>query len=527
MNKRIKEIKNKTQQKQTTYYLPVFIENNTKGITLIALVITIMIILILAGISIAGIFGENGLIVKAQLSAFATEMQAIKEKVNLKKNENAVEIAQGKSVELFSDKLNTNITEMPETLKQEILYTRAGYPSDKNTQDYTMEDFKTSVDSEGNVTDVYIIDKETALGKENTYVYDKRTDVVFKIKQTDIGGKIYHSYECATLGKGGTGTETDGETEKDLIIDKESDVIQVGNEYYYAPNMKGYNSKKTTLIYYSTDFSLQKEIPVKEYIEKGEPYKLEENGQTYTLHDYGQEIWANVKTTANNLESWWTWVPRYAYKINGIETEPPIDIIYVDLNNQPLHPKYNGTLPAGYEVQPAFTPTGSDGSKNLKGIWMSKFESSFLEQIPTQGVLPPDMTGFDAQNTYIELYDEATGTFSQEVKLADANLQTINQEKKWHDYAKQQWANVKTNANGLEAWWVWIPRYAYRKDADPYNYTMNSIFIDENNQPINKNRYPNGLPESYEVHPAFTPSGSDGSKNLKGIWMGKYEPSRK
>ena len=40
-------------------------EKNNKGITLIALVITIIILLILAGISIATLTGENGVLNKA------------------------------------------------------------------------------------------------------------------------------------------------------------------------------------------------------------------------------------------------------------------------------------------------------------------------------------------------------------------------------------------------------------------------------------------------------------------------------
>ena len=39
---------------------------NQKGITLIALVITIIVLLILAGVSIAMLSGENGLLTKAQ-----------------------------------------------------------------------------------------------------------------------------------------------------------------------------------------------------------------------------------------------------------------------------------------------------------------------------------------------------------------------------------------------------------------------------------------------------------------------------
>ena len=41
-------------------------QNNSKGITLVALVVTIVVLLILAGISITALFGDNGLIKRAQ-----------------------------------------------------------------------------------------------------------------------------------------------------------------------------------------------------------------------------------------------------------------------------------------------------------------------------------------------------------------------------------------------------------------------------------------------------------------------------
>ncbi len=46
---------------------------NTKGITLISLVITIIILLILAGVSIATLTGDNGLLNKAKNAKIATE----------------------------------------------------------------------------------------------------------------------------------------------------------------------------------------------------------------------------------------------------------------------------------------------------------------------------------------------------------------------------------------------------------------------------------------------------------------------
>ena len=43
-------------------------QNTNKGITLIALVITIIVLLILAGVSIAMLTGENGILTQAQKS---------------------------------------------------------------------------------------------------------------------------------------------------------------------------------------------------------------------------------------------------------------------------------------------------------------------------------------------------------------------------------------------------------------------------------------------------------------------------
>ena len=58
-------------------------EKDIKGITLIALVITIIVLLILAGISIAMLTGENGILTKADTSKQETTKQGAKEKVQV------------------------------------------------------------------------------------------------------------------------------------------------------------------------------------------------------------------------------------------------------------------------------------------------------------------------------------------------------------------------------------------------------------------------------------------------------------
>ena len=56
---------------------------NQKGITLIALVITIIVLLILAGVSIAMLTGDNGLLTKSRQAAVDNAIAAAKDEVSL------------------------------------------------------------------------------------------------------------------------------------------------------------------------------------------------------------------------------------------------------------------------------------------------------------------------------------------------------------------------------------------------------------------------------------------------------------
>lgn len=58
-------------------------EKDVKGITLIALVITIIVLLILAGVTIATLTGENGVLTKANTAKQETTKQGAKEKVQV------------------------------------------------------------------------------------------------------------------------------------------------------------------------------------------------------------------------------------------------------------------------------------------------------------------------------------------------------------------------------------------------------------------------------------------------------------
>ena len=65
--------------------------NNSKGITLIALVITIIVLLILAGIAISMLSGENGILNQMAKAREEQALAKLKEEAELVKDEAIIE----------------------------------------------------------------------------------------------------------------------------------------------------------------------------------------------------------------------------------------------------------------------------------------------------------------------------------------------------------------------------------------------------------------------------------------------------
>ena len=62
-------------------------KNNNKGITLVALVITIIVLLILAGVTIASLSGDNGILTRGSQAKIDNEVGNAKDIINLAANE--------------------------------------------------------------------------------------------------------------------------------------------------------------------------------------------------------------------------------------------------------------------------------------------------------------------------------------------------------------------------------------------------------------------------------------------------------
>ena len=89
------------------------IKKQQKGITLIALVVTIIILLILAGVSIAMLTGNNGVLTQGQRAKEETRIAGVEEVVKLYK--------QGKYIDSTTGSVTENANEMLESLKGQKL----------------------------------------------------------------------------------------------------------------------------------------------------------------------------------------------------------------------------------------------------------------------------------------------------------------------------------------------------------------------------------------------------------------------
>ena len=474
------------------------------------------------------LFGGDGIITNAAKETFRAEMKELRSSVEIKKTE-------GKS---YAEKLLENfeqvkITDMEKwdiELIFEIIYW-GNYNVDLEitelTREYVEKNGLEIIENNAVVTkggeqysqNLYYIDSKVGLGKSYTYLYDNKSDKIFKIPITFIGPYRVHCVE--ELGyqiahdNGGNDTRPENQG---TLIEETSEIATVDNISFYAPDLKGFVKEKTKAIYYTTEqvqitnqdsttSTVEQisanglEIPISDFLDGTTGRTTTSNNKTYEFYNYSssKKIWANIKVQSGTIITYWVWIPRYAYKVNGTA----IDIIYTTLDNKQASD--NSDLPDGYIPHPDF-----DGGK--KGIWVSKYEPSHEVSSETADFpyYLPDLSGFKKENTYVEVYDEQSGKFKETPLTKIDNIADFASKNTWFNYYEKIWANIKVVNNGIETWWVWIPRYAYNVTGTE----IKTIFVDTKNRPLSGEQYP----DNYIVHPAF---GND----KKGIWVSKYEVS--
>ena len=215
----------KSERKNINKKKNIIMQRNTKGITLIALVVTIIILIILSGVSINLVLGENGIVNKAKKAKENTELAKVEEETRL--NELA------KQIEEETSGGTTN----PPVEKSEIEKSRdAGTYMTAST---TLEDsdgnlikvpegFKIAEDSGINVTEGIVIEDNDIIdgignNRGNQYVW---IPVGTGIKKAD-GSSV-----DITLGRYTFANGTSNKAEDGTVLTKGTPILKQSAEDY-------------------------------------------------------------------------------------------------------------------------------------------------------------------------------------------------------------------------------------------------------------------------------------------------------
>ena len=143
-------------------------------------------------------------------------------------------------------------------------------------------------------------------------------------------------------------------------------------------------------------------------------------------------------------------------------------------------------------------------------------------------------------NMELVTYNEETGEWEEN---NSSSAYDYVAEEDSEDNNKSKWANARVTIDGVDSYFVWIPRYAYKITYNnPENKSEGGTidvkflvgtsdnYYDENGKLQKAQRAVIGQEDTtsdYYVHPAFTNNVDLGGwdSELTGIWIGKYETS--
>ena len=253
------------------------LKRQVKGITLVALVVTIIILLILAGVAISLSLGEDGIFKRAQESSMVYENASGNEKIEIDKVSN------------YIDNLNgiQNMSEVEKAIKKGTVYKENTTIYDKyNNPVKVPQGFKLAKDSGEDITKGVVIEDVEA-GDSNTrgnqYVWVPIGNVKYntsgEVKTINFGR---YEYEFETNSTGVMKQSADNYTEVVEIVDVDNRYIEVTSS----------NSGETVAKNLG-DFITKAKNAGGYYIGRYEAGKVSENENTFNVKK-GQEVYGSM-----------------------------------------------------------------------------------------------------------------------------------------------------------------------------------------------------------------------------------------
>ena len=393
-------------------------KKENKGITLIALVITIAVLLILA--SIATYSGVE-FVRQSKLNRFTTEMKIMQTEVNdlYDKNSNGEDVLNlGKDLDLQANSVFTS---------------DASGITDKTGYRYYDQATIQSLEIDGVEGEFYVnVEKRSVVSREGYeyegvtyYTLDQLPNGLYNVdyKNRNTGGPTF-DLSCDNWTDGRSNIKVTNIQYSEGYIDKwEVKYKLEGQDYWLTSEDLSFfvdtPGMYTVKIVNGSVESEEKQIEavranapempegmtqttfkLPEGNNKGETIKLgDKEFNSNIWYDYGNSKWANSTTEDGSM---WVWIPRFAYKIayedpNDKSKGGTIDVKFL-IGTTDQYYDNSGNIQTAkratskdeivdttsdYYVHPAFTDESSidyangGWDKELTGIWVAKFEAGY------------------------------------------------------------------------------------------------------------------------------------------------------
>lgn len=200
-------------------------------------------------------------------------------------------------------------------------------------------------------------------------------------------GKIVRSSSTANAGACSIPITESGNYSVEVTQIGASGEVLAGYAYEFIvykadlPDLTGFKLDTTYLVTYNSSGVENHSLTLRNALKEG--YKESSNGTLEegevdlskipsgtTWYDYGSQKWANIMTVNDGTTNYFTWIPRYQYKITDPENERV---------NATLIPKTKIEPDVGYQIPEAFTWDKGGETIQLSGFWAAKYKLRYTE----------------------------------------------------------------------------------------------------------------------------------------------------
>ncbi len=463
-----------------------------QGVTLIALVITIIILLILAGVGIALLTGENGILKKAMTAQEKTKIAQYEEKLKLMGNELQLENVQNA---ISSEEYITQFeVKLKKDRDEKGLFQGSQINNDNNEK-------ITVITKEGYVFEI-TKDGVKYLGEEkNLPAPDLQESDITVIQEPTTPTKGSVKVSISTKIEGYT---LQYSTDNGINwINYEETLTIINNGVIQIRLTNGKNpGKHTTTNIVNID-------------------RLKPNGFTPTVTYTSNSITltGNTQDSKATLTDGCSGISKYYFSKNNGETWEPSE------GKTEGSYTFSG-LTEGKEYSLKMKAVDEAGNETITEE-ITQIASDYSEE--TGANAPKLVTGM----TKIMFEVPTSSQKGKTIKEGETGFSSTN----WYNYKTKQWANTQTQDGSM---WVWIPRFAYKLNNSTQTVDVKFLigtsnqYYDNNGKLQTARRVASKTEVAdtqnyYYVHPAFTNESSINyanggwDKELTGIWVAKFE----